>query len=224
MANKKDYLPAADAKLDIWFNNLITQANRYQAVLDIPIDAVFALVAVQEEWKTAYRLAMRPATCTHTMIAHKNAVKKQVSQASRRFVQAYLARNPKATDLIRRSFMMPLPDRRKSPLPLPRTAPYLSIRTQLGDQCTHFFNICTFGKRSRAKPPGADSYHLYRKFGDAHAYDYSDFELVGVLTRITHRIDYDREDIGKKVSYAARWSNSRGELGLWSNIVSQYIS
>lgn len=41
--------------------------------------------------------------------------------------------------------------------------------------------------------------------------------------KTTHVFDFEEEDRGKKVYYAARYENAKGEAGPWSEVVSLII-
>src|SRR5665213_1643598 len=49
------------------------------------------------------------------------------------------------------------------------------------------------------------------------------FALEGNTGKFLYRIDFDETDFGKTANYKARYVNTRGEKGPWSNVITALV-
>ncbi|MEK6702819.1 MAG: hypothetical protein AABZ53_11185, partial [Planctomycetota bacterium] len=77
---------------------------------------------------------------------------------------------------------------------------------------------------SRARAVGSAGMLLYRAVGNAAVSDPAMATFQGFLGKPQARSSFTSADSGKTVTYFARWTNAKGEVGPWSQGLSVSIA
>jgi hypothetical protein len=108
------------------------------------------------------------------------------------------------------------------PLPPPVTVPGLKIeRPSQGVVLVHFQDTDSPGK---AKPRGVHGIELLWGFLDHEPTSREELTRSAFDTRTPYRFEFGLEDVGKHLYIFARWENTRGEKGPWSEVYRTIVS
>jgi hypothetical protein len=77
--------------------------------------------------------------------------------------------------------------------------------------------------RRKGKPFGIHGFELKTAILDAPATDWEQLTVSMFFTRTPARLTFTGKQRGKTLSFAARWENTRGVKGPWSEIMMVYI-
>ncbi len=105
----------------------------------------------------------------------------------------------------------------RTPIPVPETVPLLSYMgtTPDGSMTLRFSDSST--PDSRGKPYGYQSLQLFRVISADQADDPADASFYGLFTRNPATVGFNSGDNGKWCTFFARWVNTKGQAGPWSN-------
>jgi hypothetical protein len=129
--------------------------------------------------------------------------------------------NSKVTDADRRAMGLPVYDRTPTAAHLPASRTEMEIK--FSQIMQHSVHVRDSESKSAAKPQHVIGFELWRKIGGDTAPAFEDMQLVELVTRSPHTLEYTSADRGKTVWYASRWVNTRGGKGSWSEIVSAIV-
>lgn len=112
---------------------------------------------------------------------------------------------------------------RRGRVPAPTTPPILMVDTsQRFKHTIKFSDETTPG--SRAKPDGVHHIEIWYLMGPTPPAGPEDCEYLATDTNTPYEHYMDAADAGKMCHYMARWVNSRGEFGPWSETVSATVT
>jgi hypothetical protein len=173
-------------------------------------------------WNTAFLAATNPTTRTKATVATKNT-QKGVSLALVRGYAAQIRVNKAVSDALKIGLGLHIPDTQPTPIPAPSTKPVLSIaRMTQGVQEVRATDEATPNRR--AKPTGSAGMLLYRAVGTTPVNDPTQATFLTFIGKTTVNANFAPEDNGKVVTWFARWVNSKGEVGPWSQGTSGSIA
>jgi hypothetical protein len=219
---KKDYIPRGDANFDLWQRNLINKINPMAGQLGIPEAVIAATHAAQARWEAAFKKTQDPATRTKGAVLEKNEAHTAYETNIRGVNNTYLMYNPLLTDEDREDFGLPVHDTKPTPAPPINSWPELEVdftRIQ-----KHTLTAQDSESKSAGKPAHAAGFEIWRKVGDPAPTTNSDWQLVVQAPHSPHALDYDEAESGLRVYYRARWINTRGVPGPWSETESAIIA
>ncbi|MDR2133805.1 MAG: hypothetical protein LBP27_01765 [Treponema sp.] len=219
----KDYVPAADAAFDVFFNNLNGYVDQKTGgnVPEwnfIPADDRNGLNGQYEGWHNAYAATLVPHTSQQT--AEKNRLRKSAEKALRNFVNHYL-RYPPVTDEDRDNMSIPNPDTTPTPVP----PPTMQAEADIAFPGVHLVELTRIRAITTLDPDARSAYGVridWGILGGAAAQD--KFRLASppvtgadlphsVFTRKKkHLFDFDG-DSGKTVYFCLRYENAKGASG-----------
>jgi len=221
-----DYLPSADSDFDIFQRQFITfvQPNIGPAgIWDIPGTAFDPLLILQTTWDTKWAVAQDKESRTSADVEGKDNARVAYETALRAFVKEWITPNNKITNQERKDMNVTVPDTQRTRVPVPANAPGVSVKELKHLQ--HILRIIDPTEPgSRAKPEGVRSAQVYIYFGDNDPGDNNLYTFYGNANRFKFAVDFVAADRGKLVWYIARWENTRGEIGPWSNPTSATVA
>ena len=216
----KDYVPKKDEDFDIFQTNVVNTAMANSSKWLIPSQVMTQLATPRQRWTTAYTAYKNPATRTTAVTQEKIDARKDYEPQLRVFIQGQLMHNSQVTDADRRSMGLPVYDREPTPATTPKTRPEVEIRFE--QIMEHSVHVRDSESKSAGKPEHVIGFEIWRFAGD-HEPAYDEMQFAELATRSPHILQYAAADRSKTVWYAARWVNSRGEKGPWSEIVSAIV-
>lgn len=223
-----DYIPDSDAAFQQWLANFVAQLEAQAGALpalaaDLPAlqavrDAVDARMVAHREARAAAQAAQAAKD-----LAVRQAVRR--ARAAARRLQA----DPAATDSLRRSFGLTVPDRTRTPVAAPQSPPHVMF--QAAERFRHTLRLLdgTGGLVRRGKPRGALGCEVWLRIeppagtgatGPAAA---GEFSLLGITTNGRFEQVFKDPVGGWTAHYRARWFSRRGEKGPWSETISATI-
>lgn len=216
------WIPTKDDALDPFLNNFQTLIAATPANYGLVASDATAITAAYTAWHTAYLAAINPSTRTTATIETKNLQKANVLLVVRRYA-ATIRANHGISNALKIGLGIHIPDTAPTPVPPPSTYPLLTIDSfNLGKLELHAADQNTPDKKAR--PAGTSGLLLFSSVADEPASTPTGLEFNAFLTRPKFENTFDPADAGKTVTYFARWTNGKGELGPWSPPVSIRIA
>jgi hypothetical protein len=220
----KDYIPAAVATFNQWQKVLVAYvvANAERFGL-IPEDLA-PLQAKQAAWEAAYAVADNPATRTKAANDAKKEACTTYKKEIRPFVKANLTYSRKVSDADRSNMGLPIHDTKPTRASIPNTRPEVEVKFE--QQLEHEVRVNDTVQSGSGKPEHVTGFEIYRQVVglDAPQPSIEQMQLVVMAPRSPHKLTYSSAEQGKRVYYAVRWVNTRGEAGPWSAIVSAIVA
>jgi hypothetical protein len=230
MSTRKDWLP---------FNHTALYDKAQQTVVYL-MDAAnrnrmgFAPDTAQGEWldsefaprctafTEAYQTWENPATRTRVMTTILTGARKEFEAVYRQLYSGFLRQSPLVTnaDLTAMGF----PERttsRRNRIPPPDTIPSATIHLPSpGVVEIHYRDM---GTQNRAKPDGVHGAEIAWEILETPPGSWESLTNVSINIQTPIRLSFDLDVQGKKLYFALRWENTRGEKGPWSAIHSTVI-
>lgn len=216
------YIPQRDVDLGPWADNFRDLIVAAPATYGLQASDGVAIAAVVDAWDTAYATATNPATRTPSTIAAKDSAKGAMVPILRFYAQT-VKLNQGVTNENKIALGIHVNDAGPTPVPVPPTAPaltldsqrHLSMTLRARDQAT---------PSSNAKPFGVIGGEIATTIGVAIATDPNAALFTRIQTKTPFTLDFAPADVGKICTIWSRWFNRKGELGPWSNSLSQTIA
>jgi hypothetical protein len=215
-----NFIPKADDAINGWQSNFTTKIAPKAPAWNIPTDAVAALQAKKARWTTAYAAASDPATRTKGTVKEKQEARTEYEAALRAFIRTYVAYNPAITDKDREDLGVPVHKSGRTPAPRADKAPVVTVSPAGARQVRFDFGA---EKGSAAKPAGQHGAEIAWVIRDEAPASYDDFAHSSFDTHSPLVLSFDLPNAGKRLWFAARWENTRGVKGPWSEIESTII-
>lgn len=215
------YLPSTDSGLAAWLLNFATLITAAPATFGLIAGDAVAITGVQTAFAAALVTATDPSTRTSATIAAKDAAKASALAVVRPYaVQISLDagvsnENKVAVGVTVRSTT-------PTPIPAPVVAPVIALQSAI--PLVQTLQIRPVGSSSKAKPAGAISIEIARSVGTVAATDPAQLEIVGQYGKTPLTQNFQSGDVGKLVTYAARYRTRSGpggvsQAGPWSAVV-----
>ncbi|MEK6702935.1 MAG: hypothetical protein AABZ53_11770 [Planctomycetota bacterium] len=219
MAN---YIPARDADLDAWLANFKTLIAATPTNYGLVAADGTAITTAYTNWHNAFLAATNPTTRTEATVSTKNTQKALTLTLVRGYA-ATIRVNAAVSDALKIGLGLHVKDTQPSPVPPPVTKPVLAIaHMDQGFQDIRATDEAT--PNSRARAAGSAGMLLYRAVGTAAVNDPSQAVFQAFLGKPQARSTFNNADNGKTVTYFARWTNAKGEVGPWSQGLSVSIA
>jgi hypothetical protein len=177
------------------------------------------------EKSTAYAAALNtaldPATRSKATVQAKDHTKKVLKQDLQQDIKEFLSFNRAVSDEDRDLLGLPIPKSGRTPVPAPTTLPGLKVLLPAPAIIEfHFFDAVT---EARAKPFGVHGIELAWAILDAPPAGWEDLIHSAFDTHSPYKMTFRYEERGKTFYFAARWENTRGEKGPWTQIDSAIV-
>lgn len=216
------YLPARDADLDVWALNFSTLITAAPATYGLVAADATAISNAFNSWHAAFLAATNPSTRTQGTVATKNIQKANLLTVVRGYA-ATIRANRAVTDANKMNLGLHVRDTQPTPIPPPVTRPVLAIaRLEQGAMQLRATDEATPNRRAR--PVGSAGMLLFRAIGTAPVNDPGDATFLTFVGKTEAMSTFAPADNGKVATYFARWTNSKGEVGPWSQGVSGSIA
>jgi hypothetical protein len=212
-----DWIPRDDESFDssfAQFNNWV-QANG--AARGVSAGNITAINDLYGDWATLYPSHTAAQTAANTARQLKDDKRFECEALMRQLANA-LQVNPAMTDPERIAAGLTVRDGTRTRAPVPTTAPALTIdNSQRLQQTIHFRDVTT--PTSKAKPPGVQSIELRCFCGPTPPADPAQSPWVANDSATPYLKVFEATDANKDAWWVARWVNTRGEPGPWSEVV-----
>jgi hypothetical protein len=194
---------------------------------NIPPTTMATLQTLQGDWVVAYAAAQDPATRTRLAVKAKQDARDAFEAALRGLVKSFLAYNPLVSDTDREDLEIPVHKTTRTPIPPPVDLVELLLRQLAGSRVEATFfpvSVNTAAKERReAKPYGVRGAELAWAVLPEPPKSYADLTHSAFDTRSPYTFQFDIPDAGKTLYVCARWENTTGQKGPWSDIKSVII-
>jgi hypothetical protein len=216
------YIPSRDADLDTWALNFKTLIAANPTNYGLQSADATAITNAYTSWNAAYLAANNPTTRTKATVATKNAQKANLLTVVRGYA-ATIRVNHAVSDALKIGLGLHVADHSPTPVPPPSTKPVLAIaKIDQGFQEVRATDETT--PNSRARAVGSAGMLLYRAVGTAAVNDPTQATFMSFVGKTSVQSNFDHADNGKTVTYFARWTNAKGEVGPWSQALSASIA
>jgi hypothetical protein len=216
-----DYIPRSDGKFLTWVKNLfaylVTNASRWNLNPS-------SWAHINPPMISAYENALAKAQDPNSGVAdtlEKNETRDTLKKATRIYVKEHLEYNSLITDEERLHMGLPVHDPHPTPASDPHTYPLLS--TKLPAPGVVEIHAVDSESRRRAKPAGVHGFEVKTAILETPATDWAQLTDSIFFTRTPGQISFSGAQRGKMLSLAARWENTRGVKGPWSEIITVII-
>lgn len=216
------WIPTQDGPLDTFVLNFSTLITAAPTTYGLSTSDATAIAAAYTSWHAAYLAAVNPGTRTAGTIATKNIQKANVMSVVRGY-GATIRANRAISDANKIALGLHVRDTAPTPVPAPSTYPLLTVDTfNLGTLTLHAADQATPDRRAR--PAGSAGMLLFSVVATTPVTTPEGLAFNAFLTKPKFQNTFDPADSGKTVTYFARWTNGKGELGPWSPPVSIRIA
>jgi hypothetical protein len=212
---RRNYIPYADGVFNQWQANLLVKLVAGAEGWHFPEEALAVLVGLQARWRGAYATALDPATRTKGAVREKQVARKVFEDELRVQLRAYVTYNPLVTDRQREEMELPVHKRTHSPAPVATAAPWVHARTHL---LRHVFFDYGTSEVARAKPEGQHGIELVWDMAEEKPLLVQDLGHSCFDTHTPLVLEFEEGQRGKALWFAARWENTRGLKGPWTEI------
>jgi hypothetical protein len=215
-----DYIPRRDGDFLVWVKNIITNvaANAGKWNLN-PMNWAHI-----DQLIVAYEAALKKAQDPNSGTAdtlEKNQTREALEKAVRKFVKEHLEYNSLITDEDRMHMGLPVHDLHPSPAKDPHSYPLLATKLPAPGVVEIHATDSESGRK--AKPDGVHGFEVKTVILDEPATEWEQLTDSQFFTRTPGRISFSGKQRGKMLSLAARWENTRGVKGPWSDIITIII-
>lgn len=223
MANN-DYIPAPDAKFDIFQTDFVSTVTDNATNWGITTDELTSLAGAQDPWNKTWDVAKNKDNRTATQIKAKDEARKNYMAFLRPFIQTRIQLNPLLTAADKMLCGIKPRDTVRTRIPAPTATPQLTVVNGPGSGMTLYFNPPKgeTGSSTRGKPRGVMGLIVAMQTDGTVPASPEACNVRLVLSRSPKRFSFPPEDVGKKMYYFGCWVNSKGEQGPWT-LMQQFI-
>jgi hypothetical protein len=218
--NLRYFIPRPDLQFLDWLKRLIAYVQAKMNVWGIPSQAISELQTLMNTFQNALAQTENPATRTPVTVRAKNEAREALESKLRLFLKAYVTYNPAVTNPDREAMELPIHKTTRDHSPVATTFPWILVIINLVRHLQFDFRG---SEASKAKPAGQHGMELVGQIGGEKPADQFEMPLSYFDTNSPLKVEFKEEDRGKTFWFAARWENTRGEKGPWSDIMSAII-
>lgn len=215
------YIPPKDADFLAWALNFSTLITATPTAFGLIAGQATTYATLYATFNTALAAASNPATRTKVTVAAKN-VARAALERNTRLLAGVVQGFPTITPSQLASLGLTVRSPARPPIPVPTTAPILSI-VQNGPLTSAVRFADTATPASRAKPFGATGLQLYVKYGTVAPVSVADCTLLGIFTKNPVVVNWPAAQAGMQAWIIARWITRKGLTGPVSTNVSTTI-
>lgn len=221
-----DFMPTNDDQFDHLINSDLGPAvNNAGNPLQLTPAQITAFNAAKTNWTVAYPVYLAAKPAFDAALASKDEARAAM-EAAARVVNNTVQANPAVDAAAKTSAGLPVHKTTHTPATTPTTSPVLYKVDN-----THLLQLLWFSDSatpgSKAKPHGVKMLEIRETIlatGAPAPVDANAMPFLANETKMPHRNDLTAADIGKTAYYAARWVNSKGDLGPWSAITGYIVN
>ena len=219
------YIPRPDGDFAAWANHYYEAVKKFYDAQGFDPTDLKPLETALENWNKDYpahvAAQQRAEGARQAKDAARAALEKEVRPVTN-FVQGY----PKTTNADRAEMGITVRDTSPTPAPAPSSRPLALVES--GQRLTHQLRLVDESTPTRrARPAGVLGAEVWVKLVDADSPAPTDPAALTFLTMTTKpslRAEFNAGEGGKTAVYMARWVNTRGEKGPWSEITTATVA
>ena len=219
------YMPRPDGDFSAWAQHYYDAVEKWYSVQGFDPNDLTNLKKALETWLALYpahvAAQQRAEGARQAKDAARAALEKQVRPVTN-FVQGY----PKTTNADRAEMGITVRDTSPTPAPAPSSRPLALVES--GQRLTHQLRLVDESTPTRrARPAGVLGAEVWVKLVDADQPAPTDPTALTFLTMTTKpsfRAEFKAGEGGKTAVYMARWVNTRGEKGPWSEVTTATVA
>ncbi|MGD9691056.1 MAG: hypothetical protein AB7K52_15465 [Phycisphaerales bacterium] len=219
------YMPRPDGNFSAWANHYYEAVKKWWDANGFDPTDLKPLETALAEWNADYPAHIKAQAAAEGARQAKDAARAALEKEVRpvtNFVQGY----PKTTNADRAEMGITVRDTSPSPAPAPSSRPLALVES--GQRLTHQLRLVDESTPTRrARPAGVLGAEVWVKLVDADTPAPTDPAALTFLTMTTKpsfRADFKPGEGGKTAVYMARWVNTRGEKGPWSEVTTATVA
>lgn len=212
----RDWVPLRESRLVTFTAHFAQAITASPESYGLTADEANEFAALNDVWVSAYTTANRNETRTPKAIVAKDDARDAMLPMLRQ-LGMYIQRRPQTTNDQRVTLGLRVPSPTHSPIPVPTSAPTLTITSVLG-QTIRFTLRSPSEPSRRGKPTGVAGAMIFAFRGDKAPPDMSEWTTLGNFTRTNLSITFAATTYppGSKLWLAACWFNPKGKPGAMS--------
>ena len=216
----KDYLPVKDGDFLVWALNFVKTIKSYMQLLKLDSKKIDAIQVLVNKFKTNLEKSRDPEH-THMDIVRKNDSKKELTGSIRYFVGAYLNYNPEITSVQRIEIGISQRNQVRSQLQKPSSSPKLILKPGIRLVTVRYMDETN---RKGAKPKGVRGIIYHWAILNEPPQSPENLNMVSSQSSGPLVLEFNESQRGQTLYISARWENSHGEPGPWSDIIKTYVA
>ena len=213
------YMPRPDGNFSAWANHYYEAVKKFYEEQSFDPDLLTPLQKALATWNAQYPAHVRAQAAAEAARQAKDAARAALEKEVRpvtNFVQGY----PKTTNADRAEMGITVRDTSPTPAPAPSSRPLALVES--GQRLTHQLRLVDESTPTRrARPAGVLGAEVWVKLVEADQPAPTDPAALTFLTMTTKpsfRAEFKAGEGGKTAVSMARWVNTRGEKGPWSEV------
>lgn len=219
-----DLIPQSDVEFDALQTQSLAAINAdlagYGLVALDPL--LVAANAGATDWNIKFPASNTAKSAAQAAVAAKDTSRRVTFEPALRNLFAKILVNPGVTNAKREAAGLPVYDDEPTPVPPPTSRVVMIIDTS--ERFRQTVNYADEGTpTSKARPFGVVGCELRFFVGATPPVDPDDYDLAGLITRTPHLEEFPPEQAGQMAHWVARWTNTRGQHGPWSDVVSATV-
>ncbi|MDR2139288.1 MAG: hypothetical protein LBP50_07055 [Tannerella sp.] len=218
---KYDYLPSNSLEFQNKVHHIRDQVVANREEWNLSAAAVDALNPLIAAFDAAVRVSGNPETRTHAAIQRRNTARAELEKVLRPFIQGQLILNPAVPAEALVGMALPTHDRKPTPAPAPDREP--KVETVTPSPAVIEVKFGGRDGKGHGKPHGVHGMELCWVMAGERPVDWSELRHSEFATRSPLRLTFHGDDRGKWIYFAARWENTRGVKGPWTEIMGAVI-
>lgn len=219
----RKYIPRAHEKFRRWAFVFVGRIAQDAASLRISEKAANELREAYREYDKAYITAHHSHSRTILAVRSMNEIRTRFEKMLRKYAQQ-IKQDTEVPDYVKEALPLNLGKRRRHIRnSAPQSQPWLKVDISgSGRHELRWTNGWMNGES--CKPKDAAALQVFAVVADRPMMDHARAQYVGMFTRQPITLDWPPTIAGMTITYAARWINSKGEEGSWSNAVSMQVA
>ncbi|MBY0311380.1 MAG: hypothetical protein K2W85_04875 [Phycisphaerales bacterium] len=227
-----DYIPRSDAEYAAYMQHFVPALDYWWSRQGLDPGTLDELLYAAGDFDAAYAAHIAQQAAAEGARHAKDAARARLTAAVRplvSFVQSY----PATTDAARAELGITIRPPKGTPARTPSSRPLALVES--GQRLTHQLRLVDESTPTRrARPAGVLGAEVWVKLvappnADTPAptdpaRDPSSFTFLTMTTRPSFRAEFKAGEGGKTAVYMARWINTRGEKGPWSEITTATVA
>jgi phage gpG-like protein len=205
-----DFIPHPDQDFLTWAKNLGAYVASHLTAFGIDPELLTPLQVKLSAFETALIAAENPNHGKVDTFA-KNEAKTGAVAAFRPFIKAYLAYNPRVSDVDRENMGLPVYSSARTPIPPPSTKPELLLDSSMIRQVIVHYK--DFGSEHSGKPHGVHGVELRWALLEIPPENVEDLPHSEFDTATPYTFVFEEAQRGKTLYICPRWENNKGEKG-----------
>ena len=216
----KNFLFGKDGDLLSWAQNFAKTIKANTQLLKLDSKKVDAIQSLVTNFKNNLEKTKDPER-TRMDFIRKNESRMELRKNLRSFISVYLDYHPDMTPELRAAMGLNQRDPMRSRAQRPDTRPKIEVNPGIR-RITLRYRDEKSGKR--AKPKGVRGINYHWAVLDEIPESPESLTMVNSKSSGPLVLEFDEKERGQKLYVSARWENSLGETGPWSDIVNTYIA